>query len=46
MGNRNKKKQVKDKRQMMTYQEVANIIEEFTLINHKVMKKRIYTKKK
>ena len=46
MGNRNKKRQVKDKRKLLSNKQVADIIEEFTLTTHKFMKKRINTKKK
>jgi hypothetical protein len=46
MGNRNKKRQVKNKRKLLSNKQVADIIEEFTLTTHKFMKKRINTNKK
>ena len=41
MGNRNKKREVDRKRKLLSDQQLADLIEEFTLVSHKFMKKRI-----
>ena len=41
MGNRNKKRVARKKRELLSDQQLGDLIEEFTLSSHKIMKKRI-----